>query len=132
MGGEIILTQLKQFKDILKKRAVEHKRTICVGRSHGIHAEPTSMGLKFALWYEENKRNIERLEGALERISVGQISGAVGTFEHLSPEVEEYVCEKMGLSPASVSTQVIQRDRHAEFLSTLAIIGASLEKISVE
>lgn len=131
-AGEIILNQLKQFKDILKKRALEHKRTICVGRSHGIHAEPTSMGLKFALWYEENKRNIERLEGALERISVGQISGAVGTFEHLSPEVEEYVCEKMGLSPASVSTQVIQRDRHAEFLSTLAIIGASLEKIAVE
>lgn len=131
-AGEIILKQLNELKDVLRKRAREHKRTICVGRSHGIHAEPTSMGLKFALWYEEAKRNIKRLELALEHISVGQISGAVGTFEHLSPEIEEYVCEKMGLKPASVSTQVIQRDRHAEFLSTLAIVGASLEKIAVE
>jgi adenylosuccinate lyase len=90
------------------------------------------MGLKFALWYEETKRNIKRLQNAIEIISVGQISGAVGTFEHLSPKVEEYVCNKMGLKPASVSTQVIQRDRHAEFLTTLAIIGATLEKISIE
>jgi adenylosuccinate lyase len=90
------------------------------------------MGLKFALWFEENKRNIKRLENAVESISVGQISGAVGTFEHLSPEIETYVCKKLGLKPASVSTQVIQRDRHAEFLSALAIIGASLEKIAVE
>jgi len=131
-AGEIILRQMNELKSALKKRALEHKRTICVGRSHGIHAEPTSMGLKFALWYEESKRNIKRLENAIDSISVGQISGAVGTFEHLSPEVEEYVCEKMGLKPASVSTQVIQRDRHAEYLSVLAIIGASLEKIAVE
>ncbi|MCW8849102.1 MAG: adenylosuccinate lyase [Melioribacteraceae bacterium] len=131
-AGEILLKDLKKFKAILKKRALEHKNTVCVGRSHGIHAEPTTYGLKFALWYEEAKRNIKRLEAAISTISVGQISGAVGTFDHPSPKVEEYVCEKMGLSPASVSTQVIQRDRHAEFLSTLAIIGASLEKISVE
>ncbi len=90
------------------------------------------MGLKFAFWFEETKRNIERLEKAIETISVGQISGAVGTFEHLSPDVEEYVCKKMGLKPAPVSTQVIQRDRHAEFLNTLAIIGATLEKIAIE
>jgi adenylosuccinate lyase len=90
------------------------------------------MGLKFALWYEETKRNIERLKSAIDIISVGQISGAVGTFEHLSPFVEEYVCNKMGLKPAPVSTQVIQRDRHAEYLTTLAIIGATLEKISIE
>ena len=90
------------------------------------------MGLKFALWFEECKRNITRLQNAIETISVGQISGAVGTFEHLSPKVEEYVCEKMGLKPAPVSTQVIQRDRHAEYLTTLAVIGASLEKVAIE
>lgn len=131
-AGEILLKRLFALKDTLKQRAIEHKNTICVGRSHGIHAEPTSMGLKFALWYEETKRNIVRLQKAIEVISVGQISGAVGTFEHLSPSVEEYVCKKMGLAPAPVSTQVIQRDRHAEFLTTLGIIGATLEKISIE
>ncbi len=131
-AGEILLKRLYNLKDELKKKAIEHKDTICVGRSHGIHAEPTTMGLKFALWFEENKRNIVRLKNAIDSISVGQISGAVGTFEHLSPKVEEYVCEKMGLKAAPVSTQVIQRDRHAEFLATLAIIGASLEKIAIE
>ncbi|MCB9211386.1 MAG: adenylosuccinate lyase [Ignavibacteriales bacterium] len=131
-AGEILYKDLIKFKEVLKKRALEHKNTVCVGRSHGIHAEPTTYGLKFALWYEEAKRNLKRLESAIETISVGQISGAVGTFDHLSPKVEEYVCAKMNLKPASVSTQVIQRDRHAEFLSTLAIIGASLEKIAVE
>lgn len=131
-AGELLLDRLNNLKSVLKNRAIEHKNSICVGRSHGIHAEPTSMGLKFALWYEETKRNIERLNKAIDVISVGQISGAVGTFEHLSPFVEEYVCEKMGLKPAPVSTQVIQRDRHAEFLSTLSIIAATLEKISIE
>ena len=131
-AGELLLKRLFDLKDALKKRAIEHKNTVCVGRSHGIHAEPTSMGLKFALWFEEIKRNIERLQRSIDVISVGQISGAVGTFEHLSPAVEEYVCKKMGLMPAPVSTQVIQRDRHAEFLTTLAIIGATLEKISIE
>ncbi len=131
-AGELLLKRLYDLKEALKQRAIEHKNTICIGRSHGIHAEPTSMGLKFALWFEETKRNIERLQKAIGVISVGQISGAVGTFEHLSPKVEEYVCNKMGLQPAPVSTQVIQRDRHAEFLTTLAIIGATLEKISIE
>lgn len=131
-AGELLLEQLNELKKSLKQRAIEHKNTICIGRSHGIHAEPTTMGLKFALWFEETKRNITRLQSAIEIISVGQISGAVGTFEHLSPKVEEYVCEKMNLKPASVSTQVIQRDRHAEFLSTIAIIGSTLEKISIE
>ena len=131
-AGELILIRLNSLKDILKIRALEHKRTICVGRSHGVHAEPTTMGLKFALWFEEIKRNILRLQNAISTISVGQISGAVGTFEHLSPRVEEYVCKKMGLTPEPVSTQVIQRDRHAEFLSVLAIIGATLEKIAIE
>lgn len=131
-AGELLLKQLRELKEALKLRAIEHKNTVCIGRSHGIHAEPTTMGLKFALWYEEIKRNIKRLESAIETISVGQISGAVGTFEHLSPKVEEFVCNKMGLKPASVSTQVIQRDRHAEFMNTIAVIGATLEKISIE
>ncbi len=131
-AGEILMKQLLELRDALKERAIEHKTTVCVGRSHGIHAEPTTIGLKFALWHDETKRNIQRLESAIKTISVGQISGAVGTFEHLSPKIEEYVCEKMGLTPAPVTTQVIQRDRHAEFLTTLSIIGATLEKISVE
>ena len=131
-AGELLLKRLSELKTALKNRAIEHKNTICVGRSHGIHAEPTTMGLKFALWFEETKRNIERLQKAIKVISVGQISGAVGTYDHLSPKVEEYVCKKMQLSPAPVSTQVIQRDRHAEFLTTLAVIAATLEKISIE
>lgn len=131
-AGNILLKKLFQLKDSLKKKAIENKNTVCVGRSHGVHAEVTTMGLKFALWFEETKRNIARLQSAIERISVGQISGAVGTFEHLSPEVEKYVCEKMELKPAPVSTQVIQRDRHAEFICTLAVIGATLEKIAIE
>lgn len=131
-AGLILHDDLLKLKSVLKKRALEHKHTLCIGRSHGIHAEAYSMGLKFALWYEETKRNIERLENSIRNISAGKISGAVGTFEHLSPKVEEYVCEKLGLRPEPVATQVVQRDRHAEFLSTLAVIGASLEKIAIE
>jgi adenylosuccinate lyase len=131
-AGELLLERIIIFQEILKRQAKTHKHTFTIGRSHGIHAEPTSMGLKFALWFEEAKRNEIRLENAIKSISVGKISGAVGTFDHLSPQVEEYVCLKMGLKPAPVSTQVIQRDRHAEFLSTIAIIGASLEKIAIE
>lgn len=131
-AGDLLMKELISLRDILARRAKEFKHTICVGRSHGIHAEPMTFGLKFALFYEECKRNIERLENAIERISFGMISGAIGTFEHLSPKVEEYVCAKLGLQPAPVSTQVIQRDRHAEYLSTLAIIGSSLEKIALE
>lgn len=131
-SGEILIEDLTQLKKVLKKRAVEHKYTICVGRTHGIHAEATTMGLKFALWYEEIKRNMERLDAAIETISVGKLSGAVGTFEHLEPEIEEYVCKKLGLNPAPVSTQIIQRDRHAQFMTVLAIIGSTLEKIATE
>lgn len=131
-AGELILKRLIELKDILGKRAKEFKYTVCIGRSHGIHAEPTTFGLKLALWYEEAKRNIQRLEQAIDVIAYGMISGAVGTFEHLSPKVEEFVCKELGLKPATVSTQVIQRDRHAEFLSTLAIIGSSIEKIATE
>lgn len=131
-AGELILKDLNSLKDVLRKRAIEHKKTICVGRSHGIHAEVYSMGLKFALWFEETKRNIERLEAAIKSVACGKISGAVGTFDHLPPQVEEYVCEKLELTPEPVATQVVQRDRHAQFLTTLAIIGSSLEKIAIE
>ena len=131
-AGELLLKKLIELKNVLQKRAIEHKRTICVGRSHGIHAEAYSMGLKFALWFEEAKRNISRLKNAIQSISTGKISGAVGTFEHLSPKVEEYVCSKLGLKPEPVATQVVQRDRHAEFLTVMAIIASSLEKIAIE
>ncbi len=131
-AGELLLADLTALSAILARRATEFKHTICIGRSHGIHAEPTTFGLKMALWYEESKRSIQRLQSAIDTISVGMISGAVGTFEHLSPEVEEYVCAKLGLKPAPVSTQVIQRDRHAEYLTTLALVGAFLEKIATE
>ena len=131
-AGSLLLKDLQELRVVLGKKALEHKDTVCIGRSHGIHAEPTTFGLKLALWYDEAGRNLQRLEGAVETIRAGKISGSVGTFAHLDPEVEERVCEKLGLIPAPVSTQVVQRDRHAYFLSTLAVIGASLEKIAVE
>jgi adenylosuccinate lyase len=131
-SGELLRDGLLALEAVLARRAREHRRTIMVGRTHGVHAEPTTMGLKFALWYDETRRNVRRLEGAIERIAVGQISGAVGTYEHLSPRVEEHVCAKLGLQPAPVSTQIIQRDRHAEFMSVLALIGGSLEKFATE
>ena len=106
--------------------------TVMVGRTHGIHAEPTTFGLKLALWHDETRRNIDRLEHAMKTIAIGQISGAVGTFEHLDPCVERYVCEKLGLMPAPASTQVLQRDRHAEFMTTIALIGSSFEKFATE
>jgi adenylosuccinate lyase len=131
-SGELLLDDLQKLQDVLARRAKEFKYTVMVGRTHGIHAEPTTFGLKLALWYDETRRNIARLSSALDRISVGQISGAVGTFEHLSPKVEEYVCRRLGLKPAPVSTQILQRDRHAEFMSVLALIGSSLEKFATE
>jgi len=131
-SAEILLADLQKLSEVLSRRAKEFKHTVMVGRTHGIHAEPTTFGLKLALWYDENRRNIDRLRAAIDRIAVGQISGAVGTFEHLSPQVEEYVCGKLGLKPAPVSTQILQRDRHAEFMSTLALVGSSLEKFATE
>ncbi len=131
-AGALIMNDLQKLKDIFKEKAFEHKNTICMGRSHGVHAEPTSFGLRFALWYEETKRNIERLKGAIERISVGKISGAVGTFSNIPPEIEEIALQKLNLKPEPVATQVVQRDRHAEFLSVLALIAALIEKVAVE
>jgi adenylosuccinate lyase len=131
-AGELLLEDLGTLQAVLARRAREFKDTVMVGRTHGVHAEPTTFGLKLALWYEETRRNSARLQAAVGRISVGMISGAVGTYEHLSPNVEEYVCAKLGLTPAPVSTQIIQRDRHAEFMDVLAIIGSSLEKFATE
>jgi len=123
---------LDSLIDVLKKRAYEFKNTVMIGRTHGIHAEPTTFGLKLSLWYEEARRNLIRLSRAAENVSVGKLSGAVGTFAHLDPAVEEEVCQRLGLRPDSISTQIIQRDRHAEFLAALAIIASSLEKIATE
>src|SRR6201996_5022007 len=118
--------------EVLKKRALEFKHTPTIGRTHGIHAEPTTFGLKMLNWYAEMRRNLERFDAAAEQIRIGKLSGAVGTFGHLSPKHEERICEKLGLQPAPVATQVIQRDRHAHYISTLAIITATLDKIAVE
>jgi adenylosuccinate lyase len=131
-SGMLILNDLHRLKEILGRRAKEFKHTVMVGRTHGIHAEPTTFGLKLALWYDETNRNIERMQRAVDTVSYGQISGAVGTYGHLDPSVERYVCEKLGLKAAPISSQVLQRDLHAEFLSTLAIIGSSLEKFATE
>ena len=131
-AGEILLEDLQQLRYVLKAKALEHKDTVCIGRSHGIHAEPTTFGLKMALWYDEVNRHIRRLERAVETISYGKFSGTVGTFAHLDPVIEEKVCQKLNLKPAPVSTQIIQRDRYAEYLTTLALIGSSLEKFATE
>ena len=131
-AGLIILKKLKAFRDVLKNNALKYKDTFQIGRSHGIHAEPITFGLKNALWYEEIKRNIIRFEHSLKSISAGKISGAVGTYQHIDPEIELLVCKKLGLSAETVSNQVVQRDRHADFLVSLALIGASIEKIAVE
>jgi adenylosuccinate lyase len=128
----LLMAKVDALMAILKRRAFEFKLTPQVGRTHGVHAEPTSFGLTFALWYDEMRRNRERLERARANIAVGKISGAVGAFAHLSPEVEERVCARLGLTPAPVSTQIIQRDRYAEYLSTLAIIASSLDKFGLQ
>ncbi|MBK9314137.1 MAG: adenylosuccinate lyase [Acidobacteria bacterium] len=131
-AGDLILHKLQVFSDVLKRRAWEYKDLPMIGRTHGIHAEPTTLGLTFALWFEENRRNIDRMTRARTGVSYGKLSGAVGAFAHLDPEIEERVCFLLGLRPANVSTQVIQRDRYAEFVSTLAIIASSIEKIALQ
>jgi adenylosuccinate lyase len=129
---DLLLKRIDAFREVLKRRAYEFKDTPQVGRTHGIHAEPTSFGLTFALWYDEMRRNRERLLKARETVAVGKISGAVGAFAHLDPEVEERVCARLGIGFAPVSTQVIQRDRYAEFLCTLAILASSLDKFALQ
>jgi adenylosuccinate lyase len=131
-SADLLLRGLGQLEEVLRERAVEFKHTPMIGRTHGVHAEPTTFGLKLALWLDETRRNIGRMEQARETISVGKMSGAVGTFANIDPFVERYVCDKLGLKPAPVSTQVLQRDRHAQFLTTIAICASSLEKMATE
>ena len=128
----ILTEDIKQLIAVLADKAIEHKYTMMMGRTHGIHAEPTTFGLKLALWVEEMRRNLQRLNDAKKVITCGKISGAVGTYATVPPEVEQITCRKLGLQPASISSQVLQRDRHAQFLTTLAIIGGSLEKFATE
>lgn len=131
-AGLLLQDKLARLREVVARRAREHKMTPCIGRSHGIHAEVTSFGIKLAVWYDEIGRCQHRLADAIETISVGQISGAVGTFAHLDPFVEEYVCKKLDLKPAPASTQIIQRDRYAAFLIAIALVGSSLEKFATE
>lgn len=131
-AAELLLKRLDVFKEVVGEKARQYKYTLTIGRTHGVHGEPTTFGLKMALWYTETERNIQRLNEAKKMISYGAISGAVGNFAHLDPQVEEYVCKKLGLEPCPVSTQIIQRDRHAQFMTTLAVIASSLEKMATE
>jgi adenylosuccinate lyase len=128
----LIIEEAKGFMAVLKDRAFEHKNTVMIGRSHGIHAEPITFGLKLAVWYAEMNRNLKRLQAALETISYGKLSGAVGTFANVSPTAEASACRKLGLKPAEISTQILQRDRHAEYFAALAILAGTMEKIAVE
>lgn len=131
-AAEILLDDINRLLAVLKRRAMEHKNTLMIGRSHGIHAEPITFGLKLSIWYQEMQRNRKRLLQAKESVSYGKISGAVGTFSFIDPFIEEYVCAKLGLQPAPVSSQIVQRDRHAEFFTTLAIIASSIDKFAQE
>jgi len=131
-ASALILEAINALMEALREQALEHKHTIMMGRTHGVHAEPTTLGLKMALFLVEMQRNRKRFEVAAQDVAVGKLSGAVGTFAHIPPEVEQYTCEKLGLRPDPISTQVVQRDRHAHYVATIALIGATLEKIAVE
>ena len=131
-ANDILRKDLADFLEIIKEKALAYKDTVCMGRTHGVHAEPTTFGLKLALWYSEMKRNIERFERAAQGVEAGKISGAVGTFANISPEVEAYVCEKLGIRPQEISTQILPRDLHADYISTIALIATSIEKFATE
>ncbi|GFN33288.1 adenylosuccinate lyase [Paenibacillus xylaniclasticus] len=131
-ANEILRADIERFIEILRGQAVKYKDTPMMGRTHGVHAEPTTFGLKLALWYEEMKRNLERFNRAADGVQYGKISGAVGTYANIDPFVEEYVCRKLGTKPAPISTQTLQRDRHAEYMATLALIATSLDKFATE
>lgn len=131
-AADIIIKDLKELMVVLKEQAFRYKDVPCIGRSHGVHAEPMTFGLKFALWYEDTKRNLKRMETAKDIVSIGKISGAVGTFSNAPAVIEDIVCKKLRLKPETVATQVVQRDRHAEYMTTLALIAACIEKIAVE
>ncbi len=129
---DIIIDKLKKLSDILKEKAIENKRVVMMGRTHGVHAEPMTMGLKFLSWFDETRRNLRRLERVRKEVSLAKISGAVGNFAHINPKVEELVAKKLGLAPTPISTQIVDRDRHAEYLTTLAILASSIEKFATE
>ena len=131
-ANAILLKDLQEFQEVLRARAIEFKATPCIGRTHGIHANITSFGLKWALWYEEMKRNLERFQAAAARVEAGKMSGAVGNFANIPPFIQDYVCEKLGIESAAISTQVLQRDRHANYVGTLALIAATLEQMAFE
>jgi adenylosuccinate lyase len=131
-ASKLILKGCDRLLLALKRKAMAHKHTVMVGRSHGIHAEPITFGLKLALWYDEMQRNRRRMEQAMETVSVGKISGAVGTYANISPKIEAYVCRKLGLQPAAISSQIVQRDRYAEYFTTLAIMASTVEKMAIE
>jgi adenylosuccinate lyase len=131
-ASDILINDLKKLLTVLKVKAKKYKDANCIARTHGVHAEPTTFGLKVAVWYDETVRNIERMELAREMIRIGKLSGAVGTYANIDPYVEEYVCEKLGLKPANIATQIIQRDIHCQFVTTLALIGSCLNKIATE
>ena len=131
-SAEIILDDLEKLRDVLLRQAKKYKHTVCIGRTHGIHAEPMTFGLKFALWYDEVCRDIERVKRAKEVVAVGKLSGAVGTYSNIDPRIEEITCKKLGITPVKLATQVIQRDRHAEYMTTLAIVASTFEKIATE
>ncbi len=131
-ASALIFDKLAKLQAAIRQQALAHRNTVCIGRSHGVHAEPATFGLKMAMWYAEVGRQIERFDRAVKSVAVGKISGAVGTYAHIDPSVEVYVCEQLDLTPAPISTQIVQRDRHAEFLNTLALVAASLEKFATE
>ncbi|MDR6554629.1 adenylosuccinate lyase [Paenibacillus qinlingensis] len=131
-ANEILEKDIINFIEILRNKAIEHRDTAMMGRTHGVHAEPTTFGLKMALWYEEMKRNLERFRTAANGVQFGKISGAVGTYANIDPFVEQYVCEKLGTTPAPISTQTLQRDRHADYMATLALIATSMDKFATE
>lgn len=131
-ANEILLKDMEEFLEVLKKRAIEFKETPCIGRTHGIHADITSYGLKWALWYEEMKRNIERFKFAAKGVECGKMSGAVGNFANIPPFIQDYVCEHLGIDSADISTQVLQRDRHAFYMATLAVVASTLEQMATE
>lgn len=131
-ASDILIDDINKLLVVLSRQAKKYKDMVCIGRTHGVHAEPVTLGLKFALWFDEMRRNLKRIKEAKEEISVGKISGAVGTYANISPEAEGYICSKLGLKAANISTQIIQRDIYAQYMSTLAVIAASLEKIALE
>ncbi|OGX08950.1 MAG: adenylosuccinate lyase [Omnitrophica WOR_2 bacterium GWA2_47_8] len=131
-ASDILIADMKKLLAILKVKAKKYKDTTCIARTHGVHAEPTTFGLKLAVWYDETTRNLERLERARENMRIGKLSGAVGTFANIDPYVEEYVCDKLGLKPANIAPQIIQRDHHAEYISSIALVGSSLSKFATE